>query len=93
MWEGRHWEDLISSQELASSEIMTVPQENLSEESSDVRNSGVRRGMLQAMMRMMVTQEVRLRGLGFIPWYYLLSRLEFYSADGLSCAPSCGSRC
>ena len=58
MWEGQRWKDLVSSPELATSEIMNVPHEGQLDP-SNVRDAGVRRGMLHAMMRMMVTQEVR----------------------------------
>ena len=47
----------MDSPDLSTSAIMSVPVRQAAE-LADSRDAGVRRGMLHAMMRMMVTQEV-----------------------------------
>ena len=47
----------MDSPDLSTSAIMSVPVRQAAE-LGDSRDAGVRRGMLHAMMRMMVTQEV-----------------------------------
>ncbi|KAG1657671.1 hypothetical protein FOA52_013765 [Chlamydomonas sp. UWO 241] len=56
LWEGARWAELVASDDVSSSPLMAVPPAPSEDEAS--REAGVRRGLLHAVMRMLVTGEV-----------------------------------
>jgi hypothetical protein len=56
LWEGARWAELVASDDLSSSPLMAVPPVLREDEAS--REAGVRRGLLQALMRMIVDDDV-----------------------------------
>uniref|UniRef100_A0A7R9V4Q4 Uncharacterized protein n=1 Tax=Chlamydomonas euryale TaxID=1486919 RepID=A0A7R9V4Q4_9CHLO len=56
LWAEQRWQGLVGAAALSDSQLMSVPQPPKEDVAS--RGAGVRRGLLHAMMRQMVTQEV-----------------------------------
>eukprot|EP00955_Chlamydomonas_euryale_P037499 350786-Chlamydomonas_euryale.AAC.2 len=55
LWAEQRWQGLVGAAALSDSQLMSVPQPPKEDVAS--RGAGVRRGLLHAMMRQMVTQE------------------------------------
>ena len=58
LWEGQRWQGLVGQGELAASPLLSAPPMPQASGDADM-DVGIRRGLLQAAMRMMVTHEVR----------------------------------
>lgn len=68
LWEGQRWQGLVGQGELAASPLLSAPPTPQASGDADM-DVGIRRGLLQAAMRMMVTHEVRQgRGEGGRNW-------------------------
>jgi hypothetical protein len=56
LWQSRRWKQMIPEFDMGNSSMMSCP--TVVDLNVGVRDAGVRRGLMHAMMRMMVTKEV-----------------------------------